>query len=169
MFNTRTFLGGAVCLTVLALVAWVFLLPEAPKPPPAPGDEPWPGARALAGTWRLHQDEAVSDGNCRGRDVRDYALSLAIPAPPLHDGLRGRFTVRQARTDAGACPQTSRDEDYAVTVMRNAAGELEMTMAAQQCSENGKPCAEPLPDRKGRISYRNGELVFGSQSLKKDS
>ena len=158
MNNTaRNLVAGIVALGLIALVGWLFLVPSAPE---TPAEKPWSGAAGLAGTWRLHQEQPLQ--SCR--ESTDYVLTLDKPAPPLDDAVRGRLAVRQAR----GCPSITRAEAYSVIVAMDSFRELELTMTPFDCSEDGKPCAQPATGRRGRLSLKGGQLLFGNAAMTKD-
>jgi hypothetical protein len=87
--------------------------------------------------------------------------------PAWDDSVSGCSNIRERRS-CGGCPDSERSEEYDVIVSMGPFQDLEMTMQARNCTEAGKPCGGAFTDRKGTISLKNGELVFGSDSLKRE-
>ena len=166
MFNLRVLAAGSVTIVVVAIVGWALLLREAPAPalpPMAALGEPWPGARALAGTWRLAQQMDYREASCRGRDSSVYRLTLE-PPKPLVPSISGTMTVRLARSGGeAACRRFDRRMTYDIGVVQGPGKLLEMMMTATSCSEDGKDC--PLVDRKIFFRPEPDALVFGENRL----
>ena len=163
-------IAAGLALSLLALVAWLFLRPEAPKPPPsqtATGGEAFAGAGALVGSWRLARDQAYREGRCQGLDTTEYALTLEAPKSALLDFLSGAMTIRVARhataTGGGFCPELDRTDVYDVRVVPGPPPMMEMTMTARSCTAGGKEC--PLVDRRLFFQPEKDALVFGKDRL----
>ena len=159
--------AAALAATIIAAVGWFLLRPEAP-PPPA-NAEPWRGARALAGTWRLSQEQPYELGFCKGVDLSIYELVLdKINATSVTGRMTIRFTHQAGRPTAGGtgpCPEHKRGGDYDVRLAKDGFGQMEMTMTARSCNDGGKPC--PLADVQGNIKRENDVLVFGTSRMQK--
>jgi hypothetical protein len=156
----------SLAAAIIAVAGWFLLRPEPLSPPDG---EPWRGARALAGTWRLSQEQPYELGFCKGTDLTVYELVLdKVNATSVTGRMTIRFTHRAGQPTAGAggaCPEHLRGGDYDVRLAKDPFGQLEMTMVARACNDGGKPC--PLVDVQGNIKRENDVLVFGSSRMQK--
>ena len=162
-------IAAGLTLSFMALAAWLFLMPDAPKPPPqaATAGEAFAGAGALVGSWRLSRDQAYREGRCQGLDTTEYALRLDAPKSALLDFLSGVMTIRVVRnatsTGGGFCPELDRTDVYDVRVVPGPAPLMEMTMTARSCIADGRDC--PLVDRRLFFQPARDGLLFGKDRL----
>ena len=168
MTDPRLIAAGAT-IAIIAAAGFFLARPEAPPPALGANGEPWPRARALLGTWRLSRDLPYHENDCKGVDNSEYVLTLdKVQTYSLVGRMTMRFTRKQGKAVKGAsaaCAQRTRGGSYDITLAKDSFGQLEMTMIAKSCDDNGKSC--PLVNLAGNVRQEGEVLVFASDRLRK--
>jgi hypothetical protein len=167
MTDPRIIAAGAT-IAIIAAAGFFLARPEAPPPDLGVTGEPWPRAKTLMGTWRLSRDTPYHENDCEGADNAEYVLVLdRLQKYSLVGSLSMRFTRKAGKAVKGtaACPQSTRGGNYDITLAKDSFGQLEMTMIAKSCDNNGKSC--PLVNLAGNVHQEGDVLVFASDRLQK--
>lgn len=167
MPDPRIIAAGAT-IAIIAAAGFFLARPEAPPPVLGVNGEPWPRAKTLVGTWRLSRDLPYHENDCEGVDNSEYVLILdKLQTYSLTGRMTMRFTRKEGKAvkGSGACAQTTRGGNYDISLAKDSFGQLEMTMVAKSCDNNGKPC--PLVNLGGNVRQEGDVLVFGSDRLQK--
>jgi hypothetical protein len=168
MTDPRIIAAGAT-IAIIAAAGLFLARPEAPPPALGANGEPWPRARTLLGTWKLSRDTPYHENDCEGVDNAEYELVLdKVQTAAITGRMTMRFTRKKGTAVKGSsevCVQTTRGGGYDISVAKDSFGQMEMTMIAKSCDNNGKSC--PLVNLAGNIRQEGDVLVFASDRLQK--
>jgi hypothetical protein len=165
MTDPRIIAAGAT-IAIIAAAGFFLARPEAPPPDLGVTGEPWPRAKALVGTWRLSRDTPYRENDCEGVDNSEYVLVLdKLQTYSLVGRMTMRFTRKAGKGAKASCAPSTRGGNYDITLAKDSFGQLEMTMIAKSCDDNGKSC--PLVNLAGNVRQEGEVLVFASDRLQK--